>query len=305
MKFDTISGTWANLDKNAKIIIVTEAGTDRWTLAEKIKQDNQSFVSEIDLFDITSDHYKRQIYSLSENDLLIVMLTISGFMDKGYNGIFSPFDKPANLKSKYIFIRLDIPDKSLLSGLNTDINKVEKIIDELKPLQKGVKVRVTTEKGTDITTCTKRNEHNDFQHHARDLSGNAFLPPTEVAEELIEDSTNGTIVVDITVGEFRINGEVIDALGIVDEPVIIDFENGLVKDVRGGDIAERLKKCFALLPAEHHFAVELGHGLSDIEPTGIIGVDESMNGTCHIGICNRNPYHLDAVIQNPKITIVK
>jgi hypothetical protein len=49
--------------------------------------------------------------------------------------------------------------------------------------------------------------------------------------------------------------------------------------------------------------VELGHGLSDIEPTGIIGVDESMNGTCHIGIGNRELYHLDVVISDPKITV--
>lgn len=305
MKFNTISTTWANLEKDAKIIIVTEADTDRWKLAEKIKQDNQSLVSEIDLFDIASDDYKKHIYALSEKDLLIVMLTITGFMNKGYGDIFSPFDKPANLKSKYIFIRLDIPEKSLLSGLHTDINKVEGIINELKPLRKGVKVRVTTDKGTDITTCTKRDDGDEEIYHARDLGGMAFLPPTEVAEELIEDSTNGTIVADVTVGEFRINGELIDELGIVDEPVIIYMENGLVKDVKGGDIAKRLKKCFAMLPSEHHAAVELGHGLSDIEPTGIIGVDESMNGTCHIGICNRNPYHLDVVIKNPKITIIQ
>lgn len=304
MKFDTISTTWANLEKDAKIIIVTEANTDRWQIAEKIEYDNQSLVSEINLYDIAADDYEKHIYTLSEKDLLIVLLTITGFMEKGYRDIFSPFGKPLGLKSKYIFIRLDIPEKALLSGLSTDLDKVEGIIADLKPLQKGVKVRVTTEKGMDITTLTYRNEHDDFQHHARDLGGNAFLPPTEVAEELLEDSTNGTIVADVTVGEFRINGELIDTLGIVDEPVIIEVENGKVKSVMGGEIAKRLKKCFSLLPSEHHVVVELGHGLSDIEPTGIIGVDESMNGTCHIGICNRNPYHLDIVIKNPKITVL-
>lgn len=304
MKFNTISTTWANLDKDAKVIIVTESNTDRWELAEKIKHDNQSLVSEIYLFDITAGNYEKHIYALSENDLLLVMLTMTGFMEKGYRDIFSPFDKPMKLKSKYIFIRLDIPEKALLSGLRTDINKVEGIIADLKPLQKGVKVRVTTDKGMDITTQTKRNEGDSALHHARDLGGNAFLPPTEVSEELLEDSTNGTIVADVTVGEFRINGELIDKLGIVDEPVIIEVINGKVKSVSGGEIAERLKKCFALLPSEHHAVVELGHGLSDIEPTGIIGVDESMNGTCHIGICNRNPYHLDVVIRNPKITVL-
>ena len=304
MKFDTISTVWANLKSDAKIIIITETGTDRFELSEKIKRDNQPLVSDIKILDIAKEDYEKQINALSENDLVIIMLTINGFMEKCYRDIFSPFDKPAELKSKYIFIRLDIPEKALLSGLNTDFNKVEKIIAYLKPLQKGVKVRVTTDKGMDITTRTYCNEHDNFQHHARDSGGNAFLPPTEVAEELLEDSTNGTIVADVTVGEFRIKGELIDELGIVDKPVIIELENGIVKDVKGGEIAGRLKKCFALLPSEHHIAVELGHGLSDIEPTGIIGVDESMNGTCHIGIGNRELYHLDVVIKDPKIMVV-
>jgi hypothetical protein len=299
MKFDTISTTWANLNENAKIIILTEA--DRWEIAEKIKQDNESFVWEIKLFDIAADDYKKQVDTLSENDLLIVMLTVKSFMD-GYGEKFSPFNKSPDLKCKYIFIRLDIPEKALLSGINTDFNKVEKIVTDLKAIKNGSKLRVTTDKGMDITTCVNYQEI--FAYSAQDLGGNAFLPPSEVANDLFQDSTNGTIIADITVGEFRIRGELIDELGIVDEPVIIKIENGQVKDVSGGKMAERLKKCFAMLPADNHVVVELGHGLSDIEPTGIIGVDESMNGTCHIGIGNRELYHLDVVIKDPKITVI-
>ena len=303
MKFDIISKVWANLNKDAKIIVITEADTDRWELAEKIKYDNQSLVSEIKLLDITAGDYEKHIYALSENDLLIVMLTVKSFMEKGYGEIFSPFSKQAELRSKYIFIRLDIPEKALLSGLNTDFNKVEKIVADIKTLQSGTKVRVTTDKGMDITTCINYQE--TFAYNARGLGGNAFLPPSEIACEVFENSTNGIIVADITVGEFRIKGELIDELGIVDEPVIIKVANGIVKDVNGGKMAERLKKCFAMLSTEHHVVVELGHGLSDIEPTGIIGVDESMNGTCHIGIGNRELYHLDVVISNPKIMVLQ
>ena len=302
MKFDTISKVWANLNKDAKIIIISEIDTDRWEIAEKIKHDNQSLVSDIKLLDIAAKDYEKHIYALAENDLLIVMLTIKSFMEKGYGEIFSPFSKQAELKSKYIFIRLDIPEKALLSGLNTDFNKVEKIVADIKALQNGTKVRVTTDKGMDITTCI--NYQDAFAYDTRALGGNAFLPPSEVACEVFEDSTNGTIVADITAGEFRIRSELIDELGIVDEPVIIEVENGLVKNVSGGKMAERLKKCFAMLSSEHHVVVELGHGLSDIEPTGIIGVDESMNGTCHIGIGNRELYHLDVVIKDPKITVI-
>lgn len=60
----------------------------------------------------------------TEKDLLIVLLTMDGFMKKGYRDKFFPFSKPSGLASKYIFIRLDIPEASLLSGLNTDIEGV-------------------------------------------------------------------------------------------------------------------------------------------------------------------------------------
>jgi hypothetical protein len=204
MRFDAISTTWANLNKDATIIILTEA--DRWGIAEKIKQDNESLVSEIKLYNVTADDYKKQVDMLSESDLLIVMLTVKSFMD-GYGEKFSPFTKSPGLKCKYIFIRLDIPEKALLSGLNTDFNKVEKIVADLKAIKNGSKVRVTTDKGMDITTCVNYQEI--FAYSARDLGGNAFLPPSEVANDLFEDSTNGTIVADITVGEFRIRGELI------------------------------------------------------------------------------------------------
>lgn len=298
MDYSVLTTIWAGLEKDAKIVILTER--DRWELAEKIKNDNLALVSEIQLLDMAANDYKGHIAGLLENDLLIVMLTLNGYMEKGYRNIFSPFNKPGEIaiKSKYVFIRLDIPDAALLSGLNTGLSKVEKIVNDIKTLDKRT-VRLTTDSGTDITT--RISNQAVFPYSARDLGGNAFLPPSEVANDLFPDATNGRIVVDVTVGEFRIKGELIDELGIVDQHVIIDIEDGLVKKVCGGEIAHRLSKCFSMLPSNLHFAVELGHGLSDIEPTGIIGVDESMNGTCHIGIGDGSYYHLDVVMRNPLI----
>jgi hypothetical protein len=300
LKFDTISTVWSDLAKDARIVILTEPG--RLALAEQIRADNQPLVSDIALVDIQAGGYEERIRALSERDLLIVMLTMNGFVGKNYRNTFSPFAKPPGTRAKYIFIRLDIPETALRSGLNTDLARVERIIAGLQPLQGGRQVRVTTAKGMDIVTCIKQQEI--LPYHARDLGGNAFLPPAEVSEELAEGSANGTIVVDVTVGEFRVNGELVDALGLVDEPVVIRVEEGRVKEVRGGSMAGRLRSCFARLPGNLHRVVELGHGLSDIEPTGIIGVDESMNGTCHIGIGNRDPYHLDLVIRDPLITVL-
>ena len=131
------------------------------------------------------------------------------------------------------------------------------------------------------------------------------MPPAEISEELVYDTANGIIVADITVGELRFGSELIDPLGLVDKDVVITVENGMVTDITGGNIAENLKNGLNKLSKELQVVVELGHGLSDIAPTGIIGVDESMNGTCHFGIGNHNPYHVDVVVGNPKITILE
>ena len=48
--------------------------------------------------------------------------------------------------------------------------------------------------------------------------------------------------------------------------------------------------------------MELGIGLSSISPSGIIGIDESIAGTCHFGFGNGSgndaPIHLDVVVND-------
>lgn len=301
MNFSTISTTWASLEKTAKILILTES--DRLSIAEKMKADNLANVADIKIVNINIDNaYEQEMAALTDRDLLVVLLTADGFVSKGYRDRFSPFSKPSGFKGKYIFIRLDIPEESLLSGLNTGIDKVESIIHECQAFSSGKKVRVTTDKGTDIITQIAYQEL--LPYDARSLGGNAFLPPAEISEELKSSSTNGVIVVDITVGEIRFGSELIDSLGIVDSEVRITVKDGLVVDIDGGDIGRRLKSGLNRLDRSLQMLVELGHGLSDLSPTGIIGVDESMNGTCHFGIGNRNPYHVDVVISNPNFEII-
>lgn len=300
MDYGTISTMWASLEKSANIIILTEP--ERLPIAEKMKADNMNFVKKIKLIDISkSSTFEQEINRLTEKDLLIVLLTIDGFMKKGYRERFSPFSKPFGLVCKYIFIRLDIPESALLSGLNTEITKVEAIINKYKALSGGKRVRISSDKGTDITTQIDYQEC--LPYDARSLGGNAFLPPAEISEELVHNATNGILVADITVGELRFGAELVDSLGLVDTDVRITVKKGMVTEIAGGDIACRLKNGLNKLNKSLQVIVELGHGLSDISPTGIIGVDESMNGTCHFGIGDRNPYHVDVVVSNPEIVV--
>lgn len=305
MDFGTISTTWALLDKEANILILTEE--ERLPLAQRIKADNLRHVAAVRVIDIgAEDGYLREMQQLTEKDLLIVLLTMEGFMKRGYRNIFSPFIKPsgptAELAGKYIFIRLDIPEEALLTGLGTSLEKVEAIIKQYRALSRNKWVRVTADNGTDITMQLAGQEL--LPYEARSAGGHAFLPPAEISENVVPFSANGTIVADITAGELRFGADLIDPLGRVDTPVRITVENGLVTDIAGGDIARRLKAGLDRLDKGLQSLVELGHGLSDLAPTGIIGVDESMNGTCHFGIGSRNPYHVDVVVSHPRIAVL-
>ncbi|NLV51589.1 MAG: hypothetical protein GXY20_12970 [Clostridiales bacterium] len=145
MNFSTISTTWALLEKNAKILILTES--ERVSLAEKIKKDNFPLVSEVKVIDIgINSEYEQEMYSLTEDDLLFVLLTVDGYMNKGYRNTFSPFSKPSGFKGKYIFIRLDIPETSLLSGLNTSFAKIDAIIQECNAFSRGTIILTTTQR---------------------------------------------------------------------------------------------------------------------------------------------------------------
>ena len=300
MDFSAIATTWALLAKTARIIILTEP--ERASIAIKIQADTLSYAADVKIFILGyGAAYEKEMRRLTEEDLLIVLLTTDGFMRKGYRERFLPFSKPPGCACKYIFIRLDIPEPSLLTGLNTRLDKVESIIRRYRALRPGKRVRVVTAKGTDITLRIAGQEL--LPCHARLPGGHAFLPPAEISEALEPASANGVIVADITVGELRFGPDLIDPLGLVDQPVVITVKDGLVADIRGGDIARRLQAGLNRLDQSLQTLVELGHGLSDLAPTGIIGIDESMNGTCHFGIGSRNPYHVDVVLSQPKITV--
>lgn len=90
--FSTISTTWALLEKTAKILILTES--ERLPLATKIRTDNLGNVSEVKIMNISIDHtYEQEMLGLTAEDLLIILLTVDGFIQKGYRSKFSPFTR--------------------------------------------------------------------------------------------------------------------------------------------------------------------------------------------------------------------
>ena len=129
------------------------------------------------------------------------------------------------------------------------------------------------------------------------------LPTTEVYIAPIEDSVEGTIVVDASCSA---------GVGLVDEPIIITVEKGLITDIKGGSAADKLRGILAAQnnPKAYQIA-EFGLGLNP--ECRVIGTteDEGRYGTCHIGIgskvgfggVNNVSIHLDVIMWHPTIQI--
>jgi len=104
----------------------------------------------------------------------------------------------------------------------------------------------------------------------------------------------------VTVGELRVLSDLVDPFGLVNEPITLHVESGEIVDITGEKMAHRLKTELWKLPNSCRRIVELGIGLSCMTPSGIIGIDESIAGTCHFGIGNGSgneaPIHLDVVV---------
>lgn len=245
--------------------------------------------------------------NLKSEDLLIVALSIDSFIHNGHNKYFSPFTKPKNLTSNYIFFRLDITEKSLMEGLNTPLQDFKEVYNKYISIPKGSSIRVKNELGTDLEF--KINEFKTCSHRISTNSDKAFLPPSELESGIELGSANGIIVVDCTVGQVYQYGECLGMFGLVDEPTILKIKDSCIIDIIDN---EELKSILFSLEPECRILVEFGKGLSEMTPTGLIGVDESIINTCHFGIGdgigfdinNQASIHLDVVINHPKIEII-
>ena len=297
MSISRLIQKWSEISESSKIVIITDE--NQKSIAAEIKEEN--------IYDVQIEYFSANdglfslLKSLRSTDLLMMLLSVDTYMKSGANKFFSPFCKPEWLISKYIFVRLDISMKSLIQGLSTDKELVYKKIEEMSHFHSEDIITVTTESGTNISF--KANSFTTCSHEITCEGGVAFLPPSETSSDIITDTANGKIVIDMTVGQLYHFGELIGYFGLVTEPVTLTVQNGFITDAYGGNIAIDFKNKLFSLPVECRKIVELGQGLSKMDPTGLIGVDESIIDSCHFGFGDgmKCGTHLDVVIKNPKI----
>ena len=184
-------------------------------------------------------------------------------------------------------------------ALNVDFNKIKTINEKLiAKLKIKNKIKITTKKGTNVEFYTKgRKWIGDDGIYTKKLAfGN--LPAGEIFIAPLEGKTNGTIVVDASVG----------GIGKIDKNIEIIVKNGFIEDMQGGKIASQFKKL--LKNKLYKNIAEIGIGTNyKAKITGNVLEDEKVMGTCHIAFGNNKhfggkvdvPFHVDVVIKKPTI----
>jgi len=177
--------------------------------------------------------------------------------------------------------------------------KVERFFEMVKG---GMRVRITTEKGTDLTLdVTGRDFATDVIIHPGTI-GN--LPAGEVWCAPVEDGTSGTVVVDGSIGD----------LGNIPADLVMKLKDGKLVGMESEDqtIIDRLKP---LIGIDENASVigELGIGLNPkAELVGNLLEDEKAMGTAHIALGhnvdmpggrNDSKTHRDFLFRKPTITL--
>ncbi len=301
MSISNLIQKWSGINETSKIIMIVD--DTQKNIADLIKEEK--------IYDVQIEYFTKEekfislLKSLKSSDLVLVLLSIDTYMKSGANEYFSALKKPDWITAKYIFVRLDISKESLIQGLSTDKELVYSKIEEMNRFSSDEIITVTSKSGTDISF--RINPFTTCSHEIIEDGGMAFLPPSETSSDVITDTANGKIVVDMTVGQLYHFGELMGYFGLVSEAVTLVVENGIIVDIYGDNMAVDFKEKLFNLPVECRKLVELGQGLSKMEPTGLIGVDESIIDSCHFGFGDgwKCGTHLDVVIKKPTIKIQK
>ena len=194
-------------------------------------------------------------------------------------------------------------------GMSADFSIIKQKISDLAPhFRRRRIVKVTSEQGTDVTFEVNWREwkldDNGICNRPKMLTnlpaGKAFIMPRE-------GSMNGTVVID---GSWESN--------LVDEPITLIIEGGMVMDVKGGTIAAAIRQEFGeaakrLRPKERENVwtmAEFGFGMNpQARLSGNVLEDEKRLGTCYFSVGDNTALggtssvgiHIPGVLKNANV----
>jgi leucyl aminopeptidase (aminopeptidase T) len=187
---------------------------------------------------------------------------------------------------------------------DTNFEDLKPFVEKMSEIVTAAKrARLTTSKGTDLTMSLEgRNAElcTAILETPGKLSG---MPDLEVYIAPVEDSVNGTVIVDAT----------ISSSGLVTSPMKLTIKDGIVQKIEGGKEAETLRTILENQKNAHVYQVaELGIGLNpNAHLRGAIIEDEGVLGTAHVAVgdntlmngVNKAPIHIDMVMKDPTVEL--
>jgi leucyl aminopeptidase (aminopeptidase T) len=193
-------------------------------------------------------------------------------------------------------------------GLTRDalLRAQQRALDAMAALEGVEKVRVTTQKGTDLTVTIRDRPALEITSIKRRGQMMGPLPLwAEVAFAAVEDETVGTWVVDGVMLGIGVPGQ-------VENPITWTVEGGKAVKIEGGEEADRLRELIDGVDGASVIG-EFAFGVSEVAPFGTPS-EKGRVGTVHCALGdNHNAYpggqnvsmlHLDGVVLEASMQIV-
>lgn len=193
------------------------------------------------------------------------------------------------LKKGRILYMSDLETHNMLRPviLEADFEEMSQIGPIIKSIiQNAKKLQVKTKAGTDAIMYMDSNRPARCTDSVADKAGELdYLPGGSWSAAPIEESVNGTFVVDVS----------LYPVGLLDEPVIFTYENGWIKNIEGGKQAKKMKDWLKYRQEinngdkMHYFFSHIGGGLNKkASATGNLMEDERIwNAFCISGGSNQ------------------
>lgn len=193
-----------------------------------------------------------------------------------------------------------ITEEIVRNTLNTDYDEVERVGNLLaEKLTACEEIRITTKAGTDLTLYGGGRTGIADTGKLTETGAFGNLPAGEAMIAPIETKGEGTLVVDGVICDFK----------VMEEPLVLTFENGRITAVEGSDAAA-FEAFLAEFEDTARNVCEFGIGANprcQIMGNGL--VDEKVFGTIHIA-CGNNLFmggqqdcdmHYDMIIKAPTV----
>ncbi|WP_207586854.1 aminopeptidase [Halomontanus rarus] len=195
-----------------------------------------------------------------------------------------------------------ITEEVFVAGLDADYDRIREECERtLERVADAEEIRVTTDRGTDITFRPGDREWLDDTGAVQDPGTFSNLPAGEVF--VSPETADGRFVVD---GTMRPYGLLADG-----QELAFEVEDGLVTHISDDEIRETVETAAESVGDAAYNLAELGIG-TNVAVTELVGsvlLDEKAAGTIHIAIGDNAgiggetdaPIHLDGIVRDPTV----